>query len=106
MGPKANPIQTGQRPAGNVAGLKMEAVRERFRSTSPQTVTGAGHVDVDELARTLLVSPSTIRRDLNFLAEQQLLSRTHGGAVGTTVNYDLPVRYRRTATSHAPCTAS
>jgi DeoR family transcriptional regulator of aga operon len=62
-------------------------------------VTGAGHVDVDELARTLLVSPSTIRRDLNFLAEQQLLSRTHGGAVGTTVNYDLPVRYRRSATS-------
>jgi DeoR family transcriptional regulator of aga operon len=62
-------------------------------------MTAAGHVDVYELARELLVSPSTIRRDLNFLAEQQLLSRTHGGAVGTTVNYDLPVRYRRTAKS-------
>jgi hypothetical protein len=43
VGPKTNPIQTGERPAGNVAGLKMEAVRERFRSTSPQTVAGAGH---------------------------------------------------------------
>jgi DeoR family transcriptional regulator of aga operon len=62
-------------------------------------IAEAGHVDVDELARKLLVSPSTIRRDLNFLAEQQLLSRTHGGAVGTTVNYDLPVRYRRSARS-------
>lgn len=62
-------------------------------------MTEAGHVDVYELARALLVSPSTIRRDLNFLAEQQLLSRTHGGAVGTTVNYDLPVRYRRSARS-------
>ena len=45
------------------------------------------------------MSPSTIRRDLNFLAEQQLLSRTHGGAVSASVNYDLPVRYRRSATS-------
>jgi len=62
-------------------------------------MTEAGHVDVDQLAKKLQVSPSTIRRDLNFLAEQQLLSRTHGGAIGTTVNYDLPVRYRRSATS-------
>jgi DeoR family transcriptional regulator of aga operon len=62
-------------------------------------ITEAGHADVDALARKLLVSPSTIRRDLSFLAEQQLLSRTHGGAVATTVNYDLPVRYRRTSIS-------
>jgi len=62
-------------------------------------ITESGHVDVDALARKLLVSPSTIRRDLNFLAEQQLLSRTHGGAVSTSVNYDLPVRYRRSTTS-------
>jgi len=62
-------------------------------------IAEAGHVDVYELARALLVSPSTIRRDLNFLAEEQLLSRTHGGAVGTTVNYDLPVRYRRSSRS-------
>ena len=62
-------------------------------------ITAAGHVDVDALARKLAVSPSTIRRDLNFLAEQQLLSRTHGGAVSASVNYDLPVRYRRSATS-------
>lgn len=54
-----------------------------------------GHLEVDELAKRLGVSPSTIRRDLNHLHEQQLVSRTRGGAVATTVNYDLPVRYRR-----------
>ena len=62
-------------------------------------ITATGHVDVDALARKLAVSTSTVRRDLNFLAEQQLLSRTHGGAVSASVNYDLPVRYRRSATS-------
>ncbi|MEW1720036.1 DeoR/GlpR family DNA-binding transcription regulator [Streptomyces sp. NPDC093109] len=59
-----------------------------------------GHVDVDSLARQFGVSPTTIRRDLNHLHEQQLVTRTRGGAVATTVNYDLPIRYRRA--SHAP----
>lgn len=54
-----------------------------------------GHVDVDGLARRFAVSPSTIRRDLNHLHEQQLVTRTRGGAVATTVNYDLPIRYRK-----------
>lgn len=54
-----------------------------------------GHVDVTALARQFGVSPTTVRRDLNQLHEQQLVTRTRGGAVATTVNYDLPVRYRR-----------
>jgi DeoR family transcriptional regulator, aga operon transcriptional repressor len=54
-----------------------------------------GHVDVELLAREFGVSASTIRRDLNHLDAQQLVSRTRGGAVATTVNYDLPIRYRR-----------
>ncbi|MFD7713108.1 DeoR/GlpR family DNA-binding transcription regulator [Streptomyces sp. NPDC059786] len=58
-------------------------------------VAAAGHVDVDGLARQFGVSPTTIRRDLNHLHEQQLVTRTRGGAVATTVNYDLPIRYRR-----------
>lgn len=53
-----------------------------------------GHVDVDQIARRMEVSSSTIRRDLNDLHDQQLVSRTRGGAVATTVNYDLPIRYR------------
>lgn len=53
-----------------------------------------GHADVHELAKRLKVSPSTIRRDLNDLQDQQLVTRTRGGAVATTVKYDLPIRYR------------
>lgn len=53
-----------------------------------------GKVDVDELAGELAVSAATIRRDLDALAEQQLLTRTRGGAVAQHVAYDLPLRYK------------
>lgn len=53
-----------------------------------------GHVDVEQMARTLQVSPSTVRRDLNQLTEQQLVTRTRGGAVAAGVSYDLPLRYK------------
>ncbi len=53
-----------------------------------------GKVDVDDLAEELGVSAATIRRDLDHLAEQQLLTRTRGGAVANNVAYDLPLRYK------------
>lgn len=53
-----------------------------------------GKVDVDDLAQELDVSAATIRRDLDHLAEQQLLTRTRGGAVANNVAYDLPLRYK------------
>ena len=40
-----------------------------------------GRVDVDDLAGRLSVTPQTIRKDLNDLCEQRLLSRIHGGAI-------------------------
>lgn len=39
-----------------------------------------GYVSIDELAQAFNVTPQTIRRDINQLAEQGLLRRTHGGA--------------------------
>ena len=39
-----------------------------------------GYVSIDELAQAFTVTPQTIRRDINLLAEQGLLRRTHGGA--------------------------
>jgi DeoR family glycerol-3-phosphate regulon repressor len=42
---------------------------------------GAGSVSVDDLAERLSVTPQTIRKDLNVLAGQSLLSRVHGGAL-------------------------
>ena len=57
-------------------------------------MAATGQVDVDEMAARLRVSASTIRRDLNHLTEQQLVTRTRGGAVASAVSYDLPMRYK------------
>lgn len=38
-------------------------------------------VDVNELAEQFQTSEMTIRRDLNFLAQQYNITRTHGGAI-------------------------
>ncbi|HEX2904982.1 MAG TPA: DeoR/GlpR family DNA-binding transcription regulator [Jatrophihabitans sp.] len=57
-------------------------------------MAATGQVDVDEIAGQLNVSASTIRRDLNHLTEQQLVTRTRGGAVAAAVSYDLPMRYK------------
>lgn len=59
-----------------------------------------GRLEVDGAAGELGVSAATIRRDLDHLAQQQMLTRTRGGAVAASVAYDLPLRYktgRRTA---------
>jgi DeoR family transcriptional regulator, aga operon transcriptional repressor len=53
-----------------------------------------GSVGVTGLADDLGVSMATIRRDLELLESQRLLSRTHGGAVSHGVLYELPLRYR------------
>lgn len=51
-----------------------------------------GRIEVDEAAEELQVSPATIRRDLDHLADRQLLTRTRGGALPGSVAYDLPGR--------------
>ncbi|WUH95180.1 DeoR/GlpR family DNA-binding transcription regulator [Streptomyces sp. NBC_00433] len=53
-----------------------------------------GRLDVEEAAAALRVSTATIRRDLDQLAEQQMLIRTRGGAVAHGVSYELPLRYK------------
>lgn len=54
-----------------------------------------GQLEVDDVVAALDVSPATVRRDLDTLAAQNLLTRTRGGAVGHSVSYDLPLRYKR-----------
>jgi DeoR/GlpR family transcriptional regulator of sugar metabolism len=58
---------------------------------------GAAHVE--DLARDLGVSPSTIRRDLDWLASQDLIARTWGGGMPPasdgeqrTTDFDLLIR--------------
>jgi DeoR family transcriptional regulator of aga operon len=53
-----------------------------------------GTVSVANLADRLDVSLATIRRDLQLLEEQRLVSRVHGGAVARGVLYELPLRYK------------
>lgn len=44
-----------------------------------------GYMSIDALARELDVTPQTIRRDINMLAEEDILRRYHGGAgLGST----------------------
>lgn len=51
-------------------------------------------VTVEELVEELGVSPATVRRDLDTLAEQRVLKRTHGGALSHLGSFDLPLRYK------------
>ncbi len=50
-----------------------------------------GHVSVNELSGDLGVSDVTIRKDLQFLEDQDLIIRTHGGAISVNqFAYDVP----------------
>lgn len=51
---------------------RLQAILELVRQT--------GFVSVDDLVERFSVTPQTIRKDLNTLCDQRLLSRTHGGA--------------------------
>ena len=64
-----------------------------------ELLTQRGKLDIEEVAAELGVSAATIRRDFDHLAQQQLLTRTRGGAVSNAVSYDLPLRYK--ASRHA-----
>ena len=59
-----------------------------------EELSARGSVAVADLTERLDVSAATVRRDLEHLEEQRLLTRTHGGAVAQMVSYELPLRYK------------
>lgn len=59
-----------------------------------ESLASSGKLSVEDLARQFSISAATVRRDLDDLAEQQLITRTRGGAVLQSVSYDLPLRYK------------
>jgi DeoR family transcriptional regulator of aga operon len=59
-----------------------------------EELSARGSVAVADLSERLGVSAATVRRDLEHLEEQRLLTRTHGGAVAQMVSYELPLRYK------------
>jgi DeoR family transcriptional regulator of aga operon len=53
-----------------------------------------GSVSIADVSETLGVSTATVRRDLNALADQGLVTRTHGGASALGSAYELPLQYK------------
>jgi len=56
---------------------------------------GDGQLSVTEAAQALGVSQATIRRDMDQLARQQLVTRTRGGVIAGNVSYHGPLRNMR-----------
>jgi DeoR family transcriptional regulator, aga operon transcriptional repressor len=59
-----------------------------------ELVSERGSVSIIEISEKLGVSTATVRRDLNTLAEQRLVTRTHGGATSLGSGYELPLQYK------------
>ncbi|WOF23155.1 DeoR/GlpR family DNA-binding transcription regulator [Microbacterium betulae] len=59
-----------------------------------ELVSERGSVSIAEIGDALGVSTATVRRDLNTLAEQRLVTRTHGGATALGSGYELPLQYK------------
>lgn len=59
-----------------------------------ELIAGQRSLRVDDMVAAFHVSAATARRDLDELADQQLVMRTRGGAIAHTVSYDLPLRYK------------
>ena len=65
-----------------------------------------GRVMVDDLVRRFEVSAQTIRKDLNDLCDQRLLTRIHGGAIVASGTENLAYEARRFVAAGAIASAS
>ena len=59
-----------------------------------ELVSERGNVSIAEITDALGISAATARRDLTTLAEERLLTRTHGGAAALGTGYELPLQYK------------
>lgn len=72
-------VQERLKSIKNIWGEKM--LTEERHSIILELVNSKGSVKLGELCVALDTSESTVRRDLNILAEQGLLTKVHGGAI-------------------------
>ena len=74
-------------------------LRPQIRVSRLRSIVGViddnGAVGVDDLAELLGVSAATIRRDLARLADQGVITRSHGGAMRADAGLEVPISYRR-----------
>ncbi len=61
-----------------------------------ELVRHQGFLGIEHLTKHFGVTPQTIRKDLNELADQKLLERFHGGAAACSSTENLAYRLRRT----------
>jgi DeoR family glycerol-3-phosphate regulon repressor len=60
-----------------------------------ELVQEKGFITIDELVQYFTVTPQTIRRDLNLLAESSLIIRHHGGAESTSTTENVSYQSRK-----------
>ena len=74
-------------------------LRPRIRDSRLRSIIAViddnGAVGVEDLAELLGVSTATIRRDLARLADQGVITRSHGGAIRADAGLEVPITYRR-----------
>lgn len=71
------------------------AVRRSERLTAIlDRIAEHGSVDVADLATSFAVSDATVRRDLQSLSREQLIMRTHGGAMSAEAGKEIPARVK------------
>ena len=73
---------------------RIEMSRHDRHSAILDIVMDEGSVHIDDIITRLGVSAATARRDLDHLADQQLISRTRGGAIANPTSTEPPLRYR------------
>ena len=99
-GPGKTPIMTKLEPEQNQSDSALPAVR---RADIVRLVKQLGQVTVTEMSARFEVSLDTIRRDLDTLADQGLISRIHGGAapIDSMASADSPFELRINAHQNA-----
>ena len=66
---------------GPVSGERWSKTLSRRQQDITALLRESGRLSVDDLAVRFTVTPQTIRRDLNELAEARVITRVHGGAI-------------------------
>ena len=70
-------------------------IRESRLRSIIEVIDDNGAVGVENLAELLGVSTATIRRDLARLADQGVITPSHGGAMRADVGLEVPISFRR-----------
>lgn len=67
--------------------------RERLNALV-ELIAERGEIQIADAVAALDASPATVRRDLTYLDEQRLATRTRGGAIASAASFDLPLRLK------------